>query len=770
MSDKIVIKFQAKGDKQLVKAIERLALAQGKLENKTKRATLASDDFQRKQKLIKQRVERNSEVFGKLQSKISVYRNKLLLAAFAATAFSKTIGRLTSVYGEQEAAEKRLSTALGFTNQELLDFASAQQQITTFGDEVTISAMAQAAAFTGNQDAIKSLTVVSQDFASATQRDLSSSMDLIVKSVFSSTNALSRYGIEINNSLTGAARFNAMMAELNDKFGGQATAALNTYNGATAALGNAVGDLGETFGEALAETLLPFVEGLKDLVVLMDSRYVTTFAQAFVALSAALLVTKERLISLGTWMLGLKAGTMKTAGAMVILRKGMSFLFKGGLLFGAIEGVQALVGWFSKTEKSAEPAKVEIESLAEGVKNLKLVMAGFTSIEDAKSFKESLDIEGKEDEVVRLATAIEMNQDVLDNLNKGLTQTGQKWIITSKEIYETLAEDSKRYYITEEGLQEKKAFSQDLINTLLAEQRKKNDELIASKKDEAKVDAVIEGYNISAIKHKSTLIPNLQKEVQLLQNKKDFSGAELELQNLLTIARAKDVELTRTQIGQIEALLEQRQALNDQIAQQTQITSTINSMSQAFSNFILQTNTGLITWRNFGDLVVGQIQRILAQILALRLSITALNALKINVPVNMASQASGAGALLNLIPGVSTITNIVSSIGSILGFHNGGLVPTSYHSGGEVPAVLQSGEYVMSRSAVDAIGIENLNSLNAGGSAQNVTINVTGNVMSQDFVEGELMQSINNAIRKGFVLDNILEGDLHSAMAMKNLM
>ena len=61
----------------------------------------------------------------------------------------------------------------------------------------------------------------------------------------------------------------------------------------------------------------------------------------------------------------------------------------------------------------------------------------------------------------------------------------------------------------------------------------------------------------------------------------------------------------------------------------------------------------------------------------------------------------------------------------------------------------EQGEFVMSRSAVQSVGIENLNRMNEGGGGGSVTVNVSGNVLSQDFVEGELAENIKEAIRRG---------------------
>ena len=74
----------------------------------------------------------------------------------------------------------------------------------------------------------------------------------------------------------------------------------------------------------------------------------------------------------------------------------------------------------------------------------------------------------------------------------------------------------------------------------------------------------------------------------------------------------------------------------------------------------------------------------------------------------------------------------------------------SYHSGGNVPIIAQSGEYVMQRSAVESIGIENLNRMNQTGVAgAGVNVTFAGNVMSDDFVENEAIPKIKKAIRRG---------------------
>ncbi|MAE84351.1 MAG: hypothetical protein CMB80_16540, partial [Flammeovirgaceae bacterium] len=80
----------------------------------------------------------------------------------------------------------------------------------------------------------------------------------------------------------------------------------------------------------------------------------------------------------------------------------------------------------------------------------------------------------------------------------------------------------------------------------------------------------------------------------------------------------------------------------------------------------------------------------------------------------------------------------------------GGLIGGNRHSQGGTMINAEQGEFVMSRSAVESVGIENLNQMNQGGGGGSaVTVNVSGNVMSQDYVEGELAEQIKEAIRRG---------------------
>ena len=106
-------------------------------------------------------------------------------------------------------------------------------------------------------------------------------------------------------------------------------------------------------------------------------------------------------------------------------------------------------------------------------------------------------------------------------------------------------------------------------------------------------------------------------------------------------------------------------------------------------------------------------------------------------------------AQLNAMDSVSTSDS--GGGGNIMGYAYGGYVGGNRHSQGGTIIEAEKGEFVMSRAAVQSIGLENLNQMNltGGSTTEGVTVNISGNVMTQEFVEGELLEAIEEAVRRG---------------------
>lgn len=262
-----------------------------------------------------------------LGGSFAVLRSKMLLASFGAGLFGASIGKLTKLYGDQEQAEKKLETALGKRSNALLAFASAQQKVTTFGDEETLVAMSLVGAYTDNEKAIARVTEASMDLASAKGMDLNSAIDMVSKSIFSSTNAMSRYGIEVTGTQGTVERLESATKNISDLYGGQAKAQAETFNGAMIQMKNAVGDTGEVIGSIFAPAVLLGAKGLQAFAESINTKNVKEFGLAIGILATGFTVYRRQavLASIATLRFGkamkLSGVGLAVAGLMVLIDK-----------------------------------------------------------------------------------------------------------------------------------------------------------------------------------------------------------------------------------------------------------------------------------------------------------------------------------------------------------------------------------------------------------------------------------------------------------------
>jgi hypothetical protein len=148
--------------------------------------------------------------------------------------------------------------------------ASSLQRTTLFGDEDTINAQAFLASMGLEENAIKRLIPLTQDFATTQGIDLGNAAKLVAKSVGSSTNALTRYGITIEGAVGSSERLESAITALNKQVGGQAVAAAQVGTGSLTQLKNAVNDLKENLGELIAESLTPTAKRLVQWAIILN--------------------------------------------------------------------------------------------------------------------------------------------------------------------------------------------------------------------------------------------------------------------------------------------------------------------------------------------------------------------------------------------------------------------------------------------------------------------------------------------------------------------
>tara|TARA_R110002110_G_scaffold8890_1_gene44369 strand:+ start:19 stop:2268 length:2250 start_codon:yes stop_codon:yes gene_type:complete len=108
-----------------------------------------------------------------------------------------------------------------------------------------------------------------------------------------------------------------------------------------------------------------------------------------------------------------------------------------------------------------------------------------------------------------------------------------------------------------------------------------------------------------------------------------------------------------------------------------------------------------------------------------------------------------AQGLANVVQINTQLSKMGGSGGGAPQFEDGGYVGGRRHSQGGTMIEAERGEFVMSRNAVESIGTETLNQMNQGGGGGTINVSVTGNVLTQDYVEGELAEAIKEAARRG---------------------
>lgn len=270
-SPSITIEFKPKGDKQLIASIKQLDIATKRLKGTVSIYEKEIEATERAHRKLNRQMKRlNTEtLFGVknqrlLSNSFATIRSKLLLYSFAIGLTTMAFRKLSEASIEQEKVEKKLAHQLGRTSKSLLNYASGLQAVTKFGDEAIIGVQGMLAAFTKDEEQIKLATQATLDLAEAKGMDLKTAGDLVSKTLGSSTNALSRYGIEVTGSANSVLRLESLTRNISTLFAGEATSAANTFGGQVTQMSNAIGDANESMGTFFQPILEKVVKFLKN--------------------------------------------------------------------------------------------------------------------------------------------------------------------------------------------------------------------------------------------------------------------------------------------------------------------------------------------------------------------------------------------------------------------------------------------------------------------------------------------------------------------------
>lgn len=191
--------------------------------------------------------------------------------------------------------------AVGYTAQGAMkqaqDFATKMQSLTGIADEAFLNAQRLLANYgvvgSKAQEAIQAAYALSI----GRSIDFGTAMDIVSKAAAGQTQTLARYGIQIDKNTESGAKFDAVLAQINERFGATAQAAMGDSTTKLNALKESWGDFKEQVGAGLNDGLVPAVDFLTKAVGWLN--------QAFKSLSAAWGVTFDWLF---TALQGVKAG------------------------------------------------------------------------------------------------------------------------------------------------------------------------------------------------------------------------------------------------------------------------------------------------------------------------------------------------------------------------------------------------------------------------------------------------------------------------------
>ena len=674
----LIIEFKPKGDKALVKAIRNLDIVTNRLQKTTSiyEKELKAMGLTQRQVTLFLNKQNKASILGiknnrLLGNSFATLRSKLLLVSFGIGLVTAGLRRLIDNTIEQELAEKKLESALGRVNTELLNQASALQQVTSFGDENIISAQALIAAYTDDEEAIKKATVATLDLAAAKGMDLKTAADLVGKSLGSSTNALSRYGVRVKGTVGSTKRLESLTENVSRLFGGQAQAQTKTLSGAINQLKNALGDTNEELGDVF----VPFIQSASEAM-------------------------KTGAENAGDW-----------------LRE--------------LQGEDDLGRLIREVEKAGGDAtelrlRQQKELLAQNQKQLG-VSANLEMLEESKKIKEGerLDLLHKQD--IQMQSIASSNEDYNDIVEK------------SEQSTKTLG-----YWIG------------DWADRLRGVDR----QALIIEKTNAKI--TLTGVNAAKenIKNAEDEIAQIDKKIKL---KKEEQLIIEEIARLEAKAAGEDPDKPGfferifgkfTDEQQLEILMNNVKKVTNAVAgvgnayDQVKM-QQINQAKQAELDTANSIRNERIRTKKIEEIEAKYAEKTRKHKEKMK---------EVKVAEAISNTALGISAAydepfpLNLMLAALIAAQGAMQIKTIKSqkYQYGGLVGGRRHSQGGTMIEAEQGEFVMSREATEAVGIENLNRMNTGlGGGGGASIVINNPILGKDTIEDEIVPQIKEALRRG---------------------
>lgn len=178
-----------------------------------------------------------------------------------------TVGVQSMVQAFMDAERATMKMAVAMRNQgdysrraleDLKDFAAQMQRTTAAEDDATLAVMANLKTYGMTNEELKRSTKAVLDLAAAKQDEgvtTERASEVIGRAYLGQTTALKRLGIVIGDNIPQGEKFNTVMSQIEQRFGGAAAAELETYSGQWKKIKNDFNDVAEVVGIGLLKGL-----------------------------------------------------------------------------------------------------------------------------------------------------------------------------------------------------------------------------------------------------------------------------------------------------------------------------------------------------------------------------------------------------------------------------------------------------------------------------------------------------------------------------------
>lgn len=366
------------------------------------------------------------------------------ISAVGFAALTAEVGFSVKAFVEAESATNALTQALinqGIYTEELAgtykNYAVEVQNATGIDDDAITSAQAVAQSYLGQTEITLELTQAIADLAAAKRIDLNSAAIIVSKSIGTSTNALSREGLELDKNLSASQRYAAVLDFLKGRYDGQAAAANKSELGLKA-LQTAFGNLQEGIGARFAPVVEYAANVLKNLFNTISNSpqlqnfvvaataaglVVTGLGVAIPALAGGFLVLKAALISAGVAAGSVSIAIAAATGAI-------------GLLVFA--GVELALNWDAVWARITQVVAASIVAMTTAMNGFKEVLAGVFTFDVARinsgmeQVKAAFE-KGFDDALKELPPKAQATEDELANIRKNAIAQRQADLLEEKE-------------------------------------------------------------------------------------------------------------------------------------------------------------------------------------------------------------------------------------------------------------------------------------------------------------------------------------------------